>query len=71
MIYFAPRAENAKGKSNDSEPCGLAEFAPAGANPFKSMFGGGVYVAEHSARVALTPFRKHAGGMFFGGRGTK
>ena len=70
MIYFAPRAENAKGKSSDSEPCGLAEFAPAGANQFKSNFGG-VYVAEHSARVALTPFRKHAGGIFLGGRGTE
>ena len=31
---------------------GLAEFAPAGANKVKFIFGGGVYVAENSSRPA-------------------
>ena len=33
----------------------LAEFAPAGANPMESIFGGGVYVAENSSRPAAAP----------------
>ena len=33
-------------------PKSLAEFASADANKIKSIFGGGVYVAENSSRPA-------------------